>query len=235
VANFNASRLRAQAARAQQQIRTAQSQLRQWQRDVNSAVNNYNSAVNRYNSAARQQNANVRRLQSELRRPVTSTTRTTVRYTPGEQEMLDETFEAVRRDPVERPRDLFLCHAWPDRNGAAIELFAELQARELDVWFSEKDIQLGLNLARQLDRGIACSRVGLVLVTPAFLRSSGWAEEELGALLGSGRVIPVMHEVTFEQLHQHSPMLAGRVGLSTADDTLAEIAEKIAEMVLPAS
>ncbi len=94
---------------------------------------------------------------------------------------------------------------------------------------------LGTNLPRQLDVGIRCSRIGVVLVTPAMLmalRQGGFADQELGALLSTGRVIPVLHEVTFEELRCESPLLAARAGLSTAGSSLAEVAEKIAGSVL---
>ena len=35
---------------------------------------------------------------------------------------------------------------------------------------AEKDIVLGASLLREIDKGLANSRVGIVLVTPAFLR-----------------------------------------------------------------
>ena len=63
-------------------------------------------------------------------------------------------------------RDLFLCHAWDDRRGVATELNDLLEAEGVSVWFSEKDILLGQPFMREIDRGLAKSRAGLVLVTP---------------------------------------------------------------------
>ena len=40
-----------------------------------------------------------------------------------------------------------------------------------------------------------------------------------------------MHETTYGQLEKISPLLASRNGLSTADDSMAVIAPKIAELV----
>jgi hypothetical protein len=67
-------------------------------------------------------------------------------------------------------RDIFLCHAWDDRQGAAKQLHDLLEARGVSVWFSEKDVALGTSLLREIDKGLAKSRVGIVLVTPALLR-----------------------------------------------------------------
>ena len=43
-------------------------------------------------------------------------------------------------------RDVFLCHAWDDRKGAAKELNDLLESEGVSVWFSEKDVPLGSNL-----------------------------------------------------------------------------------------
>ncbi len=83
-------------------------------------------------------------------------------------------------------RDVFLCHAWDDRQGAAKELHDLLEARGVKVWFSEKDIALGEPFLREIDRGLAKSRVGIVLVTPNFLKrihGHSIADKELSVLL----------------------------------------------------
>ena len=82
-------------------------------------------------------------------------------------------------------RDVFLCHAWDDRQTVAKELNDLLEARGVRVWFSEKDIGLGEPFMRSIDKGLANSRVGIVLVTPAMLRTlprGGVADKELSAL-----------------------------------------------------
>lgn len=130
--------------------------------------------------------------------------------------------------------DLFLCHAWDDRQHAATELHDLIQANGASVWFSEKNIALGLPFLREIDKGLAKSRVGLVLVTPALLKrleSGGISDKELSELLYRDQLIPVMHGVTFEELRKVSPLLASRNGLDTSQDSMQVIATKIAELV----
>ena len=78
--------------------------------------------------------------------------------------------EEQAREHPER-RDLFLCHAWDDRKGAARELCDLLVSLGATVWFSEKDVGLGKSLLREIDKGLANSRIGIVLVTPALFKS----------------------------------------------------------------
>ena len=89
-------------------------------------------------------------------------------------------------------------------------------------------------MMRTIDRGLANSLIGLVLVTPAMLEAlprEGVAYKELSALLRGNRLVPVMDEVTFEQLVKISPLLASRSGLSTKENTWPEIIEQIADLV----
>ena len=87
---------------------------------------------------------------------------------------------------------------------------------------------------RAIDKGLAASRIGLVMVTPAMLRklqSESIADKELSTLLRGNRLVPIVHDTDYTKLEEVSPMLASRSGLSTAEDTLQVIAKKIAELV----
>jgi hypothetical protein len=133
-------------------------------------------------------------------------------------------------------RDVFLCHAWDDRKGAAKELHDLLESRGVSVWFSEKDVVLGTSLLREIDKGLAKSRVGIVLVTPALLsrvRGEGIADKELSALLARDLLVPIVHGTTYDALREVSPLLGSRSGMSTAEDTMANVADKLAELVTP--
>ena len=155
-------------------------------------------------------------------------------YTPAEVLALTPIRESVEKQASLDLRDVFLCHAWDDRQGAAKELHDLLEARGVKVWFSEKDVGLGVPLLRAIDKGLVKSRIGLVLVTPALLRrlpAEGIADKELSALLAGERLVPIVHGTTYEALRDISPLLASRSGLSTAEASLASVATKLAELV----
>lgn len=157
-------------------------------------------------------------------------------YTPEQVQALTPVRENIETLAAAQPdlRDVFLCHAWDDRQGSAKELHDLLEARGVRVWFSEKDLGLGVPMMRAIDKGLVNSRVGIVLVTPAMLRrlpAEGIADKELSALLRRERLVPVVHETTYEELEQVSLLLASRAGLSTAEESMADVAAKIAELV----
>lgn len=157
-------------------------------------------------------------------------------YTPLEVQSLTPVRESVEIQTVRHPdrRDVFLCHAWDDRQGAAKQLHDLLEAAGVKVWFSEKDLGLGVPMMRAIDKGLANSKVGLVLVTPALLArlpKESVADKELSTLLAGNRLVPIVHNTTYEALRDVSPMLASRSGLDTAEDSMSEVAAKIAELV----
>jgi hypothetical protein len=156
-----------------------------------------------------------------------------VSYTAAEWRTIEPLARQAEEQAREHPErcDLFLCHAWDDRKGAARELCDLLVSLGATVWFSEKDVGLGKSLLREIDKGLANSRIGIVLVTPALLKSlaaEGIADKELSALLATDRVIPVAHDTTFDALRDVSPLLAARSGLSTGDSSMRDVATKVA-------
>jgi hypothetical protein len=156
-------------------------------------------------------------------------------YTPAEIRTLTPVRENVeRRSTIPDLRDIFLCHAWDDRNDAAKQLHDLLEENGVSVWFSQKDVVLGSLLLREIDKGLSNSRIGIVLVTPAFLtrvKAEGIADKELSALLAQDLLVPIVHNTTYEALREISPLLGSRSGLSTAEESLNSVALKLAELV----
>lgn len=174
---------------------------------------------------------------SSSTKPRWSKTGSSVLYTPAEIRTLTPVRESIeRRISLPDLRDVFLCHAWDDRKGAAKELHDLLESCGVTVWFSEKDVLLGSPLLREIDKGLAKSKVGIVLVTPDFLKrikGEGIADKELSALLARDLLVPIIHKTTYEALREISPLLGSRSGLNTAEDTMANIAAKLKELVTP--
>ncbi|MFN3700535.1 MAG: toll/interleukin-1 receptor domain-containing protein [Alphaproteobacteria bacterium] len=201
-----------------------------------SSSSNYNSyesnSYSPYSSLGRSSSSGS---SSRNTKPRWSRSTSSVMYTPTEVSALTPIRNSVENLATQPDlRDVFLCHAWDDRQGAAKELHDLLESLGVRVWFSEKDVGLGVPLLRAIDKGLKNSKVGLVLVTPALLRrltTESIADKELSALLAGERLIPIVHNTTYEALREESPLLASRSGLSTAEDTMAEVAAKIAELV----
>ena len=166
-----------------------------------------------------------------------SSSGSTILYTQAEIRTLTPVRENIeKRSKLPDLRDVFLCHAWDDRKDTAKELHDLLESKGVSVWFSEKDVLLGSSLLREIDKGLAKSRVGIVLVTPSFLKrikGEGIADKELSALLARDLLVPIVHNTTFDDLREVSPLLGSRSGLSTIEDSMIDVAAKLAELVTP--
>jgi hypothetical protein len=190
----------------------------------------YSSISNRLVSTSRSSGGGQTRTKARW-----SSASSTILYTAAEIRTLTPVRENVeKRSEFPDLRDVFLCHAWDDRKGAAKELHDILESKGVTVWFSEKDVLLGSSLLREIDKGLVKSRVGIVLVTPSFLervKGEGVADKELSALLARDLLVPIIHDTTFEDLREVSPLLGSRSGLSTIEESMEEVAAKLAELV----
>lgn len=172
---------------------------------------------------------------SRNKKPKWSSPSTSIYYTPEEIRTLTPVRDNVeKRSTIPDLRDIFLCHAWDDRKDSAKQLHDLLEGNGVSVWFSEKDVLLGSSLLREIDKGLAKSRVGIVLVTPSFIervKNEGIAEKELSALLARDLLVPIVHNTTFEKLREVSPLLGSRSGLNTNEESMLKVALKLAELV----
>ncbi|WP_449603825.1 hypothetical protein [Paenibacillus sp. Marseille-Q9583] len=65
------------------------------------------------------------------------------------------------------------------------------------------------------------------------LKSEGIADKELSALLTRVRLVPIVHGTTYEELRDVSPLLGSRADLDTAEESMKDVADKLAELVTP--
>jgi hypothetical protein len=138
-------------------------------------------------------------------------------------------------DPDGRTFDVFVSHASEDKDEVVRPLAAALRDAGLSVWYDEFELRIGDSLRRKIDRGLARSRFGVVVLSKAFF-GRGWPEYELDGLVtravsGDQILLPVWHGVTKREVIGYSPSLADKLARSTATHTVEEIAAEIVEVV----
>jgi hypothetical protein len=132
--------------------------------------------------------------------------------------------------------DLFISHASEDSESVARPLARELKRRGVRVWFDEFALTLGDSLRRTIDRGLATSRYGLVILSPAFFAKE-WPQRELEALTARqvGErvkvILPVWHNVTEAEVRRFSPALADALAVSTAKGVPTVVEQVMAVLV----
>lgn len=133
--------------------------------------------------------------------------------------------------------DVFISHASEDKDSFARPLAVALRSLGVSVWYDEFSLRLGDSLSGSIDRGLAGSRFGIVVITPSFI-GKPYTEYELHGLvardLSEGRVIlPLWHGVTKGQVMALSPPLADKCALLTADLDAQGIAIKLLLEIRP--
>lgn len=172
--------------------------------------------------------------------------RSSVRMLPGALPTLQETPLADvpgllhERPPGDSPDsapeyDVFISHASEDKDDIVRPLANALVEKELVVWYDEFELRIGDSLRRKIDRGLANSRVGLVVLSHAFI-AKGWTNYELDGIVtrtvdGQQILLPIWHNISKDEVVDYSPSLADKVARSTATHTVDEIATEIAELI----
>ena len=131
--------------------------------------------------------------------------------------------------------DVFISHASEDKDSVVRPLAQALVAQGLKVWYDEFELKIGDSLRRKIDRGLAKSRFGIVVLSPAFIKK-GWTNYELDGIIskantGEQVMLPIWHGITKKEVLDYSPSLADKVARNTASYTVEEIAEEIAELI----
>lgn len=131
--------------------------------------------------------------------------------------------------------DVFISHASEDKDSIVRSLANALTELGLKVWYDEFTLRIGDSLRQKIDKGLANSRVGLVVLSPSFV-AKGWTNYELDGIVtrtvsGEQILLPIWHNITKQEVIDFSPSLADKVARSTATHTVQEISAEIAELL----
>lgn len=131
--------------------------------------------------------------------------------------------------------DVFISHASEDKDTVVRPLANALVQHGLRVWYDEFELKIGDSLRRKIDKGLANSRFGIVVLSRDFIKK-GWTNYELDGIIskavsGEQVMLPIWHEITKQEIIAYSPSLADKVARNTSSYTIDEIANEIAELI----
>ena len=120
-------------------------------------------------------------------------TRASVRMLPGALPVIQDRplsdVPSLVRDNIPPPaesggetHDVFISHASEDKDGFVRPLADALIAQGLNVWYDEMTLRIGDSLRQKIDKGLANSKVGLVVLSPSFIKK-GWTNNELHGIV----------------------------------------------------
>jgi hypothetical protein len=133
--------------------------------------------------------------------------------------------------------DAFISHASEDKDSFVRPLAHALTALGANIWYDEFTLRLGDSLSASVDRGLAKSRYGIVVLSKSFIKKP-WPQRELQGLVareigGRSTILPVWHGLTLPDVLGFSPPLADKLAVTTADKTADQIALQILSEIRP--
>ena len=133
--------------------------------------------------------------------------------------------------------DVFVSHAWEDKESFVDEFVQALTDRNLRVWYDTTKMKWGDSMRAKIDEGLRHSRFGVAVLSPDYISEGKyWTKAELDGLFQlesvNGKILlPIWHNLTKKQVMDFSPIIAGKLAMTTASMTPEEIADKLVELL----
>ena len=147
--------------------------------------------------------------------------------------LVDGRNQRLLRGLEDKDYDVFIAHASEDKNEVGRPLAKALRTHGFTVWFDEFEIVIGDSIAGMIGKGLARSRSGIIVFSPAFFKKA-WPQFEVNGMINrmirdEFIVLPVWHNVSENTVSQYNPSLADIWAGKTIDDDVEVIARQIAE------
>lgn len=126
--------------------------------------------------------------------------------------------------------DVFISHAWEDKEGFVDEFVAELEMLAIKVWYDRQRIKWGDSMRARIDDGLKKSKFGIAVISPDYIADAKyWTKAELDGLfqlesVNGKMLLPIWHNITKQQVMNYSPIIASKLAMTTASMTAGEIA-----------
>ena len=161
-------------------------------------------------------------------------TRTGRKAIESHNELLSQQ-EEMMNETEDTQYDVFISHASEDKEDFVRPLATTLDENGLDVWYDEFELEIGDSLRDSIDRGLANSDYGIVVLSEAYFEKD-WAQYELNGLVardvGEEKVIlPVWYQIETEQVMSNSPSLADKYALRTDGEDISELVSELQDTI----
>lgn len=133
--------------------------------------------------------------------------------------------------------DVFVSHAWEDKESFADEFVLELKKLGVNVWYDTSQIRWGDSMRQRIDDGLKKSKFGVVILSPSYIAEGKyWTKAELDGLFQLESVkgkmlLPIWHNLTKKQVMEFSPIIANKKAMTSASMTAQEIAEELVRLL----
>jgi hypothetical protein len=133
--------------------------------------------------------------------------------------------------------DVFISHAWEDKESFADEFVDELRNHGVRVWYDTSQIKWGDSMRQKIDEGLRKSKFGIAILSPNYIAEGKyWTKAEFDGLfqmesINGKTLLPIWHNLTKQQVMEFSPIVANKKAMTTAMMTTKEIAEEMVKLL----
>lgn len=133
--------------------------------------------------------------------------------------------------------DVFVSHAWEDKQSFVDEFVTELESLGIKVWYDKQRIKWGDSMRAKIDDGLKKSKFGIAVISPDYIADGKyWTKAELDGLfqlesVNGKTLLPIWHNITKKQVMEYSPIIASKLAMTTASMTAKEIADEMKAML----
>jgi hypothetical protein len=143
--------------------------------------------------------------------------------------------------------DAFISHATEDKDTFVRELAQKLVREGVRVWYDEFTLKIGDSLRRSIDKGLANSKYGIVILSNSFFKKE-WPQAELDGLVtrerngekvilpiwldGEKVILPIWLDVEKEDVSKFSPTLTDLFA-AKAKDGISKVVDQLLSILNP--
>ena len=133
--------------------------------------------------------------------------------------------------------DVFVSHAWEDKEDFVDEFVEALTKLGIKVWYDKTQIKWGDSMRKRIDEGLKKSRFGVAVLSPHYIADGKyWTKAELDGLfqlesVGGKMLLPIWHNLKKSEVMAYSPIIASKLAMTTATMTPQEIAEELHKLL----
>lgn len=155
-------------------------------------------------------------------------------------QVIPQKVQSVSSSDSELPEeeyDVFVSHAWEDKESFVDEFVEELRSKGTKVWYDKTQMKWGDSMRAKIDDGLKKSKFGVAVLSPDYIAEHKyWTKAELDGLfqresINGKTLLPIWHNLTKQQVMNYSPIIASKLAMSTAMMTPSEIADELIKLL----
>lgn len=137
----------------------------------------------------------------------------------------------------EEDYDVFVLHAWEDKEDFADEFVQSLCDYGIKVWYDTTQMKWGDSMRAKIDSGLKKSKFGVVVLSPDYIKEGKyWTKTELDGLfqmesINGKTLLPIWHNLTKKEVMMYSPTIASKLAMTSANMTPQEIAGELKKLL----